>query len=195
MIRTHNLVHSPLFIFLFFGATKLFRAILMQIVAAIFSAILVAICCGYSLDDFYLSKLHILTHRTLNRSTFDLALYHNIRIMYWNTRVSINFEMSFWCHCFDQKTNKNIVRISALKVFKASLGLPGSFLGLPGDLVSNIINKEAYRSHQGSYRNFQGRNPYNIFVNILQHFILVVLFFLCHEQVILSWVQNYENTS
>ena len=32
--------------------------------------------------------------------------------------------MSFWCHHFDQKANKNIVRISAL-------GLPGSFLGIP----------------------------------------------------------------
>ena len=39
--------------------------------------------------------------------------------------------------------------------------------GLPGDLVSNIINKEAYRKPQGSYKNFQGRNPYNILVPIL----------------------------
>ena len=54
--------------------------------------------------------------------------------------------MSFWCHRFDQNSNENIVRISALKFFVASWGLPGSFLGLPGDLVSNIINKEAYRS-------------------------------------------------
>ena len=82
--------------------------------------------------------------------------------------------MSFWCHRFDQNSNKNIVRISALKFFVASWGLPGSFLGLPGDLVSNIINKEAYRKPQkasrkpqGSYKNFQGRNPYNIFVAIL----------------------------
>ena len=35
--------------------------------------------------------------------------------------------MSFWCHRFDQNTNKNIVRISALKVFIASLGLPVGF--------------------------------------------------------------------
>ena len=41
---------------------------------------------------------------------------------------SVNFEMSFWCHRLDQKTNKNIVRISALKVFIASLGLPVGFL-------------------------------------------------------------------
>ena len=47
--------------------------------------------------------------------------------------------MSFWCHRFDQNSNENIVRISAMKFFVASWGLPGSFLGLPGDLVSNII--------------------------------------------------------
>ena len=47
--------------------------------------------------------------------------------------------MSFWCHRFDQNSNEYIVRISALKFFVPSLGLPGSFLGLPGDLVSNII--------------------------------------------------------
>ena len=82
--------------------------------------------------------------------------------------------MSFWCHRLDQKSNKNIVKISTLKFFVASWGLPGSFLGLPGDLVSNIINKEAYRKPpktskkpQGSYKNVQGWNPYNIFVAIL----------------------------
>jgi hypothetical protein len=49
-----------------------------------------------------------------------------------------------------QDSNKNIVRISALEFFGASWGLPG-------DLVSNnIINKEAYRKPQGSYKNFQG---------------------------------------
>ena len=72
--------------------------------------------------------------------------------------------MSFWYHCFDQNSNK---RISALKFFEASWGLPGSFLGLPRDFVSNIINKEANRKPQGSYKNFQGRNPYNIFVGFL----------------------------
>ena len=43
-----------------------------------------------------------------------------------------------------QNSNENIVRISALNFFVASWGLPGSFLGLPGDLASIIINKEAY---------------------------------------------------
>ena len=49
-----------------------------------------------------------------------------------------------------QNSNENIERISALKFFVASWGLPGSFLGLPGDLVSNMINKKAYRKPQGS---------------------------------------------
>ena len=64
--------------------------------------------------------------------------------------------------------------ISALNFFVASWGLPGSLFGLPWDLVSNNINKEAYRKPQkasrkppGSYKKFQGRNPYNIFVAIL----------------------------
>ena len=76
-------------------------------------------------------------------------------------------EMSFWCHRFDQNSNENIVRISALKFFVASWGLPGA-------LVHNEKNKEVYRKSQkafrkpqGSYKKFQGRNPYNIFVAIL----------------------------
>ena len=75
-----------------------------------------------------------------------------------------------------QNSNENIVRISALKFFVASLEHLGSFLGLPRDLVSNITKKEAYRKSpkasrkpQGSYKNFQGRNLYNIFVAILEN--------------------------
>ena len=50
--------------------------------------------------------------------------------------------MSFWRHRFDQKTIENIVRISALKVFIASLGLPGSFWGLPvGFLIYCLLTK------------------------------------------------------
>ena len=30
-------------------------------------------------------------------------------------------------------------------------------------LVSDIINKEAYKKPQGIYKNFQGRKAYNIF--------------------------------
>ena len=54
--------------------------------------------------------------------------------------------------------------------FVTSCGLPGSFLGLSGDIVSNTINEEAYRKSQkfpGSFKNFRGRNPDNIFVAIL----------------------------
>jgi hypothetical protein len=42
-----------------------------------------------------------------------------------------------------------MIRISALTF---SWGLPGSFLGLPGDLVIKIINKEVYRKPQKASR-------------------------------------------
>jgi hypothetical protein len=74
--------------------------------------------------------------------------------------------MSFWSHHFEQNSNENIVRISSLKIFVPSWGLPGRFFGLPRDLVSNIMNKEAYRKPQkssrkpqGRYIKFQGRSP------------------------------------
>ena len=72
--------------------------------------------------------------------------------------------MSFWCHRLDQNSNENIVRI---EIFCSFLGASWKLFGLPWDLVSNIINKEAYRNPRISYENFQGRNPYNIFVAIL----------------------------
>ena len=83
--------------------------------------------------------------------------------------------MSFWCHHFDQNNNQNIVSIFALIFFVTSWGLPGSFLGLFGDFLCNIIvYKEGYRKPQkvfrkcqGRYKNFKGRNPNNIFVAIL----------------------------
>jgi hypothetical protein len=47
--------------------------------------------------------------------------------------------MSFWSNRLDQNSNKNVVRISALKVFIVSLGLPGSFFGLSvGFLINDI---------------------------------------------------------
>ena len=45
-------------------------------------------------------------------------------------------------------SNENIVRISALKFFVASWWLPG-------DLVSNIINKKAYRKPQEAIEIFR----------------------------------------
>ena len=56
-----------------------------------------------------------------------------------------------------QNNNENIVRISTLKAFIASLGLPVGFF----ILIKSF--QEALRKLQ----NFQGRNPYNIFVAIL----------------------------
>ena len=83
-----------------------------------------------------------------------------------------------------QNSNENIVGISALQFFEASWGLLGRFLGLPGDLVSNMINKEAYRKPQESNNNFQGRNPYNIFIAILENW--------CPHKFILSLTDLYE---
>ena len=41
--------------------------------------------------------------------------------------------------CLDQSSNENIVRISALNFFIASMEAPGSFLGLPvGFLINDI---------------------------------------------------------
>ena len=57
--------------------------------------------------------------------------------------------------------------MSALKVFIASLVLPGSFLGLPVGFLINDITQKASRKPSGSYKKFQGRIPYNIFVAIL----------------------------
>ena len=43
--------------------------------------------------------------------------------------------------------------------FCSFLGASWKLFGLPGDLVCNIINKEAYRKPPGRYKIFQGRNP------------------------------------
>ena len=48
------------------------------------------------------------------------------------TKGRANFEMSFWCHRFDQNSNETIVRISALKVYIASWGLP------VGSLINDV---------------------------------------------------------
>ena len=75
--------------------------------------------------------------------------------------------MSSRWHHFDQE---NIVMISALKVFIASLGLPVGFLTKsPGSL----------KKLPGIYKKFQVKNPYNIFIAILvetrtpkRHFVI-----------------------
>jgi hypothetical protein len=67
-------------------------------------------------------------------------------------------------------SNKNIVKFSAMKVFKASLGLPGIFLRLPvGLLITYKVPREPQKASKkppGSYKKYQNRNPYNIFVAI-----------------------------
>ena len=83
-----------------------------------------------------------------------------------------------------QKSNENIVRISALNFFVDSCGFSGSFLGLPRDVVSNIIYKKASRKPQGRYRNFQRINPYIIFVGILENW--------CPHKFILSLIDLLE---
>ena len=48
------------------------------------------------------------------------------------------------------------------EIFCSFLGASWKLFGLPGDLVSNIINKKAYRRRykiQGRYKKFKGRNP------------------------------------
>ena len=70
-----------------------------------------------------------------------------------------------------------ISRISALKFFVPCWGLPGSFLGLPvGFLIYDITyllsSQEAPRRPPGSYKKFQGRNPGNNFVGILDETII-----------------------
>ena len=65
------------------------------------------------------------------------------------------------------------------EIFCTFLGASWQLFGLPGDLVSNIINKEAYMKPQkasrkppGRHKKFQGRNPGNNFVGILDETII-----------------------
>jgi hypothetical protein len=67
---------------------------------------------------------------------------------------------------FIQNTNEISSWISSLNFFCSFLGAFWKLFELPGDLVSNIINKEAYRKSQkasrkppGRYKKLQGRNP------------------------------------
>ena len=70
--------------------------------------------------------------------------------------------MSFCCHHFDQNSNENIVRISALKFFKSSLVLPRSFWGLPVGFLTYYVPRKP-KKLQGSpvkaTKKIQGRNP------------------------------------
>jgi hypothetical protein len=102
--------------------------------------------------------------------------------------------MSFWCHRLDHNSNKNIVMISALKYFVASWGLPGSFLGLAGDLLGNIINKEAYRKPQKASRKpMEAIKTFR--AEILTIFLLLFWTKRCHQKDIskLTDIAQYGN--
>ena len=62
----------------------------------------------------------------------DMEVLTSLDLLYYSKPVqwkrSVNFEMSFWCHCLDQNSNENIVRIFALKFFVASWELLEAFL-------------------------------------------------------------------
>ena len=65
------------------------------------------------------------------------------------------------------------------EIFCNFLGASWKLFGLLRDLVSNIINKEAYRKPEkasrkppGRNKKLQGRNPGNIFVGILEESII-----------------------
>ena len=86
--------------------------------------------------------------------------YSQFHFMYGSNfyESDFKFEMSFWCHRFDQKNNKKIVRISAMKVCVASMRLPWSFLGLSvGFLIKwhyLLSPQEAPKSFQKSLQHF-----------------------------------------
>ena len=62
--------------------------------------------------------------------------------------------MSFWCHCLDQNSNENIVRITALKVFNSFLGASWKLFGVPVGFIS-YITYQVPRKPPGSYKNFR----------------------------------------
>ena len=65
------------------------------------------------------------------------------------------------------------------EIFCSFLGASWKLFGRPGDLVSNIITKEAYmnpkkayRKPQGRDKKIQGRNPEDNFVCILEETVI-----------------------
>ena len=84
----------------------------------------------------------------------------------------VNFKMSFWSENFFQKTNEIFLDFCP-EIFCSFLEASWKLLGLPGDLVSNIINREAYRKPKklpGSPQEaikIAGKKSRNIFVGIL----------------------------
>ena len=69
------------------------------------------------------------------------------------------------------RNQRNYFWISALKFFCSFLGASWKLFGLPGDIVSNIIHKEAYRKPQKASRKVQknsGQKSRNNFVGFLE---------------------------
>ena len=62
---------------------------------------------------------------------FDLASFKKEHLSFMTKGQLISKFLFGTYHRFDQNSKENIVMISALKVFIASLGLPRSFFGLP----------------------------------------------------------------
>ena len=92
----------------------------------------------------------------------DLYLESNV------LRVSY-FRNVFVVSLFPPKSNKNILRIFALKVFIAFLGLTGSFLGLPVHCLINDISSKVPRKTQASKTGPQEATK-NFRAEILQYF-------------------------
>ena len=70
-----------------------------------------------------------------------------------------------------QNSNENIVRISALKVFKIwQISYAQHITVCPPGF------KKLFKPLHLVYKNFQGRNPYNIFVAILENQCLYKFF-------------------
>ena len=61
---------------------------------------------------------------------------------------------------FLPKYQRNYFQDFCPEIFCGFLGASWKLFGLAGDLVSNIIDKKAYKNpHKGRYKKFQGRNP------------------------------------
>ena len=90
---------------------------------------------------FYCMKWYIITKgQLISKCLFGIIVWTKIP-----TKLFLDFCPEFFC---------------------SFLGASWKLFGLPGDLVFNIINKEAYRKPQkasrkppGRYKKFQGRNP------------------------------------
>ena len=89
----------------------------------------------------------------------------NLFTLSWNTKGQLISKCPYE-KSVSSKIPTKIFLESCPEIFCSFLGASWKLFGLPGDIVSNIIHKEAYRKPQkasrkpqGSYKKFQGRNP------------------------------------